>query len=154
MSRPESDVDVRGICIPPRAYFLGCYSQFEQRIGNLWDIADEEGTDLVYSSYMFTGLDEILGRQVDGKEEIDTVVYDLRKFLNLAAKCNPNIIELLFSPDDICILTSRFFDMLQEKRDLFLSTKAKHTFSGYAHAQLKRIRGHRNWLLNPPTPRS
>lgn len=32
----------------------------------------------------------------------------------------------------------------------FISKKAKHTFSGYAHAQLKRIKTHRSWLLNPP----
>jgi hypothetical protein len=31
-----------------------------------------------------------------------------------------------------------------------LSQKVRHTFSGYAFAQLKRLEGHRKWLLNPP----
>ena len=36
---------------------------------------------------------------------------------------------------------------LRDNRSLFLSTKAKHTFSGYAFAQLKRIKNHRKWIM-------
>jgi uncharacterized protein len=35
-------------------------------------------------------------------------------------------------------------------RQIFLSKKAKHTFSGYAAAQIRKIESHRKWLLNPP----
>lgn len=35
-------------------------------------------------------------------------------------------------------------------RHEFLSSKIKHTFSGYAVLQLHRIKQHREWLLNPP----
>ena len=35
-------------------------------------------------------------------------------------------------------------------RDLFLSRKAKHTFSGYAVSQLKRINTHYRWIKNRP----
>jgi predicted nucleotidyltransferase len=38
-----------------------------------------------------------------------------------------------------------------ENRDLFLSRKAKHTFTGYAISQLKRIQRHYEWLHHPPT---
>jgi predicted nucleotidyltransferase len=38
-----------------------------------------------------------------------------------------------------------------EARERFLSRKARFTFSGYAHAQLKRIQLHHRWLRNPPT---
>lgn len=41
--------------------------------------------------------------------------------------------------------------LLREARGLFLSSKCKHTFSGYAIAQLKRINLHRRWLLKPPS---
>jgi uncharacterized protein len=41
-------------------------------------------------------------------------------------------------------------EWLRERAPMFLSTKARHTFSGYAHSQLKRIRTHRRWLLDPP----
>jgi hypothetical protein len=36
-------------------------------------------------------------------------------------------------------------------RDLFLTKRVRHTFSGYAASQLKRIRVHNRWLRSPPT---
>lgn len=41
-------------------------------------------------------------------------------------------------------------ERLLESRHLFLSRKARHTFSGYALAQLKRIDTHHRWLSAPP----
>jgi predicted nucleotidyltransferase len=35
-------------------------------------------------------------------------------------------------------------------RQEFLSKKVKHAFSGYAFAQLKRIKSHRSYLMSPP----
>jgi predicted nucleotidyltransferase len=80
----------------------------------------------------------------------DVTVYALPKFFRLAAECNPGIIEVLFvEPGDRVICTD-LGERLLAARQLFLSKKARHTFSGYALAQLKRIRGHHRWLKNPP----
>lgn len=79
----------------------------------------------------------------------DTVYYELRKFLKLAGECNPNIIELLFMPADCVKFCSPAMYKIIAHRDLFLSKKARHTFSGYAYAQLKRIVGHKKWIANP-----
>lgn len=70
--------------------------------------------------------------------------------MELATKCNPNIIELLFAPEDCIEITTPLWKKLTERRYEFLSAKAYHTFTGYALSQLKRIKTHRNWLLNPP----
>ena len=81
----------------------------------------------------------------------DAVIYDIRKFFNLAADCNPNIIEVLHTdPNDHFLVTPIGQEILDHKND-FLSKKIKFTFMGYAVAQLKRIKTHRRWLLNPPT---
>lgn len=81
----------------------------------------------------------------------DMVIFDLRKFMGLAADCNPNVIEVLWTdPSDHMVLT-KLGEKLLEGRDKFLSRKAKHTFSGYALSQLKRIQGHYRWLKTPPT---
>jgi uncharacterized protein len=114
---PESDIDKRGICVPPKEVLLGFADNFEQQ-----DYSDE-----------------------------DTVVYSLKKFMMLAASCNPNIIELLFAPDESIVTTSSTWEILRKHRHEFLSAKAYHTFTGYAIGQLKRIRTHRAWLLNPPS---
>lgn len=111
-----SDLDVKGVAIPPREYFHGFLHRFEQ--------AETKDPDLV--------------------------VYDIRKFFALAADCNPNIIEVLWTDPSDHLVATPLGELLLSSRAAFLSRKAKHTFSGYAAAQLKRIRTHHRWLLYPP----
>ncbi len=81
----------------------------------------------------------------------DWVIYDLRKFVALAAACNPNIIELLWIPDELVHFKTSFGESLFGMRDLFLSRKARHTFTGYARSQLNRLKNHKRWIDNPPS---
>lgn len=117
LATEESDVDLKGICIPPKEYFYGFLRKFEQ--------AESHDPDLT--------------------------IYDIRKFFQLAADVNPNIIEVLWSNESDHLLVAPLGQKLIDARELFLSRKAKYTFSGYAVAQLKRIKTHRRWLLDPPT---
>ena len=117
LATPESDVDIRGVAIPPKEYFLGFWHHFEQ--------AEAAQPDLV--------------------------IYDIRKFFRLAAACNPSIIELLWTDAEDHLLITPLGRRLLDSRALFLSRRAKQTFSGYAVAQLKRIKTHRRWLLQPPS---
>lgn len=113
-----SDIDVKGIAIPPKKYFLGTMHRFEQ--------AELKAPDP------------------------DAVIYDIRKFFNLAADSNPNLIEVLHtSPEDHFIVEPIGRTILDHKND-FLSKKIKFTFSGYAISQLHRIKLHKRWLMNPP----
>lgn len=80
----------------------------------------------------------------------DTVIYDIKKFFTLAAACNPNIIEVLHTDPEDHILVSGIGKEILEHRNKFLSKRARFTFSGYAASQLKRIKTHRRWLLDPP----
>lgn len=80
----------------------------------------------------------------------DMEIYELSRFVRLASDCNPNILELLWTdPSDHVVMTP-FFEALIDKRKLFLSKKVFHTFTGYAHGQLKRLSNHYRWLKNPP----
>lgn len=85
----------------------------------------------------------INGRQntelADDKQNIK--YYSLGKFLKLAAECNPNIIELLYLPEDAILFKSPLYDELVEHREWFLSKKAAHTFKGYAYSQIQRAKG-------------
>lgn len=111
-----SDLDVKGVCIPPKEYLFGFGQNFEQAEQN----------------------------------EPDLVVYSLQKFMNLAANANPNIIEVLFTDPSDWLYQTPAGEKLHEHRYLFLSKKARYSFSGYAIAQLKRMKTHRGWILNPP----
>jgi predicted nucleotidyltransferase len=84
------------------------------------------------------------------REDMDSVVYGIQKFFMLAAQANPNILEILYCDEKDILFMDDFGKILRDRRDLFLSTKARHTFAGYAFAQLRRIKGHRAWLLDPP----
>src|SRR5262245_20013011 len=73
LATPESDLDLRGVVIPPKEYFFGFAHHFEQA----------ESSDP------------------------DFVLYDIRKFFQLAAACNPSIIELLWiGEEDHLLVTS------------------------------------------------
>lgn len=111
---PDSDIDTRGVFLPPRENVLGFRNCFK---------AEDKVTDTVY--------------------------HELKSFFGYAQKCNPNIIEYFFIPSEKMIETSPEWELVVANRDLFLSNKAKNTFSGYAFSQMKRIKHHRAWLLNP-----
>jgi predicted nucleotidyltransferase len=82
-------------------------------------------------------------------EKNDITFYELKRFFELASGCNPNIIELLYMPDDCIKKKTELMDVLIKNRSMFLSKKAFYTFSGYAHAQIKKAKGRNKWVNNP-----
>jgi hypothetical protein len=101
---------------------------------------------------VFVGLpDNVIGLSPVEQCEMpgDVVIYELKKFIQLAKDCNPNIIELLYVDESDILFQNEWWQRIKAQRDLFLTKKAKFTFSGYAMAQLKRIRGHEKWINNP-----
>jgi hypothetical protein len=79
----------------------------------------------------------------------DETFWEIRKFFKLCLDNNPNILELLFIPDSHVLYQSKPWFKIMENREIFLSTKIRYTFSGYAMSQLHRIKQHREWLLHP-----
>ena len=71
--------------------------------------------------------------------EWDCVFYELRKFIGLLLNCNPNVLSLLWLKPNGIIYESELGARLREHRDLFVTKKAYHSFSGYAHAQFKKM---------------
>lgn len=77
--------------------------------------------------------------QVESKDP-DLTIFELQKFIKLATDCNPNIVEILYTDPSNHLIVTPAGGRLLDNRELFLSQKAKHTFSGYAISQLKRIK--------------
>jgi hypothetical protein len=71
--------------------------------------------------------------------EWDCVFYELRKFIGLLLNCNPNVLSLLWLKPNGIIFESAIGERLRAHRDLFVTKKAYHSFSGYAHAQFKKM---------------
>ena len=80
----------------------------------------------------------------------DVVIYDIRKAFSLISDANPNMLDLLFVEDRFHQHIDPIFEKVLANRDKFLSKKVRFTYTGYAFAQLKRIKTARSWLLNPP----
>lgn len=80
-------------------------------------------------------------------ETNDEVYYELGRFVELLAKNNPTILELLATPDD-CILY-RHPLMNRLNIDMFLSKRCKDSFAGYAIAQIRKARGLKKKIVNP-----
>lgn len=82
-------------------------------------------------------------------EQNNEVYYALRRFLELAATANPNIIELLFMPPDCVTLATACSARLLAAREIFLSRRAYESHVAYAVAQIKKARGQNKWVNNP-----
>lgn len=77
----------------------------------------------------------------------NTMFYELRKFVDLLSKNNPNMLELLAVPEDCLRYRHPLYERLQPQ--LFLSRLCQDTFAGYAMTQVRRARGLNKKILNP-----
>ena len=71
----------------------------------------------------------------------DHKFYELKKFILLACKCNPNILDLLYVPKDFILYDTYTYDYLRNYRKLFLTKNCFSSYTGYAYAQIKKAKG-------------
>ena len=114
---PTSDIDLVGVCIPDIDYVIG-NKRFEQY---------QENTNSPSSGKRNTEKDK------------DVTIYSLPKFLHLLVGNNPNIIEILFAPENCITQCNKYGKMLLEHPEIFVSQKSYYTFSGYAYSQERKL---------------
>lgn len=93
---------------------------------------------------MFYGL-EYTG-QVNN-ETNDIVYYELKRFMELLSKSNPNILEMLGTPANCVLQKDAIMDML--KPEMFLSKQCEQSFANYAFTQIKKAYGLEKKIVNP-----
>ncbi len=119
LQTPQSDFDYKGILVPPREVLFGFRSKLEQV-----NIQQPE-------------------------DQLEGTIFTLAKFMAQSAEANPNLLEMLWIAPEDQLWVHPAMATLFENRSIFLSRRLKHSFAGYAASQLKRIRAHRRWLLEP-----
>ncbi|PCJ59968.1 MAG: hypothetical protein COA79_09180 [Planctomycetota bacterium] len=82
-------------------------------------------------------------------EKSDTVYYTLKRFMQLSLEANPNVLELLYMPNDCIKVQTDISEYLIKHRDLFMTKLAYDSHINYALSQIKRAKG-RNKLVNNP----
>ena len=80
-------------------------------------------------------------------ESNDISFYEVGRFVELLAKNNPNLLEMLDPAPHHVVQKHPLFDLLSPT--LFLSKLCKDTFAGYALTQIKKARGLHKKILNP-----
>ncbi len=85
-------------------------------------------------------------------ERNDIVYYSLRRVMELIKQSNPNIIELLFTPEDCVKFKSPLIEELFQARQGFISMELCDAFIGFAQTQLKKSRGQNKWVNKPQPP--
>jgi len=107
-----SDVDYKGICIPPVEYFLGLNS--------------------------FDGYDKTGGKNYKNtQDDIDITILHINKFVRDAMAGVPNNLELLFLDEYITL--DKFGKELVDMREEFISKQIIKKYGGYAKSQAKRM---------------
>jgi uncharacterized protein len=93
---------------------------------------------------MFYGLEYTA--QVNN-ETNDIVYYELKRFMELLAKNNPNILEMLNVPEKCILQKHPVMDLLQP--EMFLSKLCEQSFANYAFTQIKKAYGLEKKIVNP-----
>jgi predicted nucleotidyltransferase len=70
-------------------------------------------------------------------DQRDEVYWELEKFLRLALKANPNVLETLWTP--LVLLADETAQELRAIRQAFLSKHVYKTYSGYVLSQFRRM---------------
>lgn len=139
LANEASDIDVKGIAIPSLDAKFGFYGNFNQK--DKWEDKDtfETNTGTEFCDLVMKDIPK------------DRVIYDLAKFIKLAADGNPSVLEILFTDNRFHLWKTPEYDKLHTIRDEFISKRCFHSFQGYALSQLSRIKVAKRWIDAPPT---
>lgn len=83
------------------------------------------------------------------EDEEDGELQSIDKYLQLCLDQNPNIVETLWVDESSIVHVDEPYWLLREHNEALLSSKVAFTYSGYAMAQIKRIKSHKKWINNP-----
>jgi predicted nucleotidyltransferase len=118
------DSDELGVCVEELRFAFG-FSEFEQ--------------------YIFRSAAEREGRHdaPSAPGDLDLTIYSLRKFLRLAMQGNPQLIQSLFVPENLCLVRTGLGIALQALAPAIVSRAAGARYLGYLEAQRQRLLGER-----------
>ncbi len=80
-------------------------------------------------------------------ETNDIVFYEFGRFMELLSLNNPNILELLYTPETALIYKHPY--LTEIKSDLILSKLCSNTFGKFALSQIKKAKGLKKKIVNP-----
>jgi hypothetical protein len=96
-------------------------------------------------------MEDILGNKYIEQindDKNDTVIYEIRRFLELLGTNNPTVLELLNTPEDCVIYKDPVFDLILNDKEKFITKICSKSLGGYAKQQISKAKGQnkkQNW---------
>ena len=137
-----ADFDIYGFAFPPKqimfphlAGHLIMFGQKKKKHKTFLTFGTQpEGFEQMQSHHILDK--DALGGQ--GKE-YDLNIFNIVKFFQLCWENNPNMIDALYTPENMVVHCTNVGRMVRDNRKLFLSKLCWVKFRGYAHQQLKKM---------------
>jgi len=119
---PDSvdDIDIMTVFVPGLEYYFGLKDVGNKNKGTIERMIEVPEQNIIW----------------------DSVAYEIRKFIFLLLKGNPNVLMMLWLPDNQYIYKHHLGQMIIDSRDIFVNKQAYHHFVGYANGQLHRMGHH------------
>jgi predicted nucleotidyltransferase len=122
--RPDSDYDCYGFCVPPKTlifpHLAGEIPGFGRQVKRFNQWSEKK---------LFVG-----------EQEWGFDIYNIVQYFHLCMENNPNMVDSLFVPENCVRHCTALGKLVRDNRRLFLTKKSYHSYTGYAHAQMKKIR--------------
>lgn len=125
VSSDTSDMDIVGFCIPPKEDI------FPHLRGEIVGFGTQQKRFDVWQEH------HIMDKEA--RQEYDFSIYSIVKFFHLAMENNPNMVDILFTPQRCVLFCSPVAQIVRDNRKLFLTKNSYHKMRGYSYAQLHKI---------------
>jgi uncharacterized protein len=124
VSSESSDIDVYGICLPPKD------TVFPHLAGEILGFGTQLKRFDTWQEHHVAALDATW----------DFQIFGIVKFFQLAMENNPNVVDAIFTPRRCVLSSTAIGEYIREHRTDFLHKGSWHKFKGYAYSQLNKIR--------------
>lgn len=69
----------------------------------------------------------------------DVVSHEIRKLFDLLLGGNPNVVSMLFVPQNMVVYRNALGNIIRKNKDVFISKNFYMSFKGYSHSMKKRL---------------
>ena len=121
VSSDDSDRDVYGFCVPPKAIV------FPHTAGAIHGFGRQKQEFQQYQQHHIQDDEAKGGKGV----EYDFAIYNIVKYFSLCMECNPNMIDSLFVPQRCVLYITKIGSMVRDARRTFLHKGVWHKLKGY-----------------------
>jgi predicted nucleotidyltransferase len=130
VSGDSSDMDIYGVCIPPKEMI------FPHLAGEILGFGNQIKRFEMYQEHHI--------KDPARAKNYDFAIYGIVKYFQLCMENNPNMIDSLFTPRNCVLHSTAVGEMIREARRQFLHKGAWFKFKGYSYSQMSKIRNKQN----------